>query len=144
MSEQKIVFENKAAHVKHLALGTGQTIVIPPTADGGPKTTVVLTSEAELTALRAVLQQEVVAAWLTSGELVVDGQGADLSAPPPAAPSDPNAPPPAAPADPNTQRTPNTPNTPNTPSTPSGEPLHKQPDTAAFDTGSGGSGKRKG
>lgn len=82
MSEQKLRIENKAAHVKHIALGSGQTLAIPPSEEGAPGTGFTLTTDQEIAAFEASLTQPVVKEWIDSGELVVHRSG---GAPAPAA-----------------------------------------------------------
>jgi len=114
----QVTIKNKTAHVKQLQFGNGQTITVPPTAEGTPGIAVTFDSDEEHKRFQAALGSAVVKRWIERKEIEVEGGTAEgdttegassaskQTAPPPPPPP-PTAPPPAptpSPAEPTPSR----------------------------------------
>jgi len=88
----QVTIKNKTAHVKQLQFGNGQTITVPPTAEGTPGIAVTFDSDEEHKRFQAALGSAVVKRWIERKEIEVEG-GTATEAPP----SSPPAPSPAEP-----------------------------------------------
>lgn len=98
----QVTIKNKTAHVKQLQFGGGQTITVPPTAEGMPGLAVTFDSDEEHKRFQAALGSAVVKRWIERKEIEVEGGTAveaptqpppPPSPPPPPAPSPPEPPP---------------------------------------------------
>lgn len=67
--------ENHTAHVKHLALGNGQTITVPPTEEGQPGLGVNLENPEEQKSFDRAIDTAIVKKWIEDGELVINRGG---------------------------------------------------------------------
>lgn len=64
---------NKAAHVKHISVGNGESIAVPPTPEGTPGTVVKFDSDKERQAFEKAIKTPAVKVWIDAGELEVKG-----------------------------------------------------------------------
>jgi len=69
----QVTIRNKTAHVKQMQLGNGQSITVPPTAEGSPGLTVTFESDKERERFEAALGSKVVKRWIERKELEVEG-----------------------------------------------------------------------
>jgi hypothetical protein len=87
--------ENKTAHIKHIAIGNGQIITVPPVDGGGVE--VHFDSDGERSAFQRALETPQVKKWIEAGELVIGGSSGNFSRTAPTQPTQPIAQPSAAP-----------------------------------------------
>jgi len=68
----QVTIKNKTAHVKQLQLGNGQSITIPPTAEGSPGLTVTFDNDKERERFEAALGSKVIKRWIERKELEIE------------------------------------------------------------------------
>lgn len=98
----QVTIKNKTAHIKQLQFGGGQTITVPPTAEGTPGIAVTFDSDEEHERFQAALGSAVVKRWIERKEIEIESGAAAAEAPspkqpPPPPPSSPPSSPPASP-----------------------------------------------
>ena len=71
---------NKSAHLKYIGVGDGESIAVPPTAEGGPGTTVRFETQSERERFDKALATTGVQAWVEAGELEVQSTSLDSQA----------------------------------------------------------------
>jgi len=93
----QVTIRNKSAHVKQLQLGNGQSITVPPTAEGSPGLAVTFDSDKERERFEAALGSAVVKRWIERKELEVESSTTESSTTEGASPASKQAAPPPLP-----------------------------------------------
>ena len=90
MADKKVRLTNTTAHVKHISIGGGKVITLPPVEPGGPGIEVTFDTDDERAAFDKAIAMPAVKTWFDNGEIVLGDRPA--AAQPSQQPADPNVP----------------------------------------------------